>query len=77
MTDRIPYTEIMERMKSDIDYVAEEAYQKGLADGKKIERENIFKSLEKVSDGTANYDDWTMEDFRIAMELIKRLQHKR
>ena len=30
MSEKIPYTETIERMKSDIDYIAEEAYQKGL-----------------------------------------------
>ena len=33
MSDRIPYTEIMERMKSDVDYIAEEAYDKGYSEG--------------------------------------------
>ena len=35
MSNRIPYTEIIERVKNDLDYIAKEAYQKGYADHKK------------------------------------------
>lgn len=50
MADKIPYTDIAERIKSDIDYVAEEAYRAGFRDGyrdgKKI-AETIQKSKEE------------------------------
>lgn len=52
----------------------DEAYQRGLADGKRIERENIFKTLEKFSDGNVDYDNLTLRDLRIIMGINKRLQ---
>lgn len=36
MSEKIPYTETIERMKSDIDYIAEEAYWKGYDEARLI-----------------------------------------
>ena len=81
MADKIPYTDIAERMKSDIDYVAEEAYRAGFRDGyrdgKKIAQENIFKTMEKFSDGDVDYDKLTVGDFRVIMEIGKRMQKRK
>lgn len=78
MADTIPYTDIAERIKSDIDYVAEEAYRAGFRDGyrdgKKNAQENIIKTLEKFSDGNVDYDNLTLRDLRIIMGINKRLQ---
>ena len=70
MGDKIPYADIVERIKSDI----EEAYQSGLEDGKMIEREDIFKTIEKFADNDVDYDNITIADFKIIMEITKRLQ---
>ena len=70
MGDKIPYADIVERIKSDI----EEAYQRGLEDGKRIEREDIFKTIEKFADNDVDYDNITIADFKIIMEITKRLQ---
>lgn len=80
MADKIPYTDIAERIKSDIDYVAEEAYRAGFKDGyrdgKKIAQENIIKTLEKFSDGDVDYNKLTLGDFRTVMAISKRLQKR-
>lgn len=45
MSRKIPYKDIMNRIKDDVDYIAEEAYKKGYAEGEKQAKENYQKGL--------------------------------
>ena len=63
-----PYTE------PDLEQVREEGYEQGIVYGRMCEREKIFKTLEKFSDGDIDIDCLTMGDFRTIMELSKHLQ---
>ena len=36
MSEKIDYTEVMIRMKMDVDYIADEAYKKGYTDGNAV-----------------------------------------
>ena len=63
-----PYTE------PDMEQVRKEAYEQGISYGRMCEREKIFKTIEKFSDGNTDIDCLTMGDFRTIMELSKHLQ---
>ncbi len=63
MSEKIPCTEIMERMKSDIDYIVEEAYQNGYDEAKLI-----YQNPHAESDYQKGLDDaWAA--FKKLMEI--------
>ena len=50
MSDKVPYSEIMQRMHSDINYIAEEAYQRGINDGSLDVKQRVEEAYQRGFD---------------------------
>lgn len=78
MSEKINYKEVMIRMKMDVDYIAEEAYQRGLEEGKKafdlLESERNSEYQRGLNEGNdIGYKDGVNDGRNEAWEAARKI----
>ena len=72
MSTKIPYPEIMDRIKDDVDYIVDEAYKDGFEDGKQAVIDVLNRLNQEGVDGK-----YSFADYKIIHSLAKiQSKHK-